>query len=378
VPAAVANAPDPKTISESDVLRFSNWFSVPGGKPSTIRGATADNDGIVHFVLVGDPDATDGLILTSGDARTFAEQSNSLALALRAVCWGSGAAVYVAVGDDARTVAGAQGAYLLSSANAQTWTQRTYPNPPTGGSLGKADALAVCWSESVGKFVAAGGGFTSAGSPNLLAFTRYSSDGITWNDGENLASVNSFNAAIWSDDLSLYVIANSGGATQGNARIYTSPDAINWTLRTAIGGLSSTLSLKALASGAGVAVVGGFESTGSETFIAWSDDGITWNQVDPAFLIELNISAIVWTGFVFIAIGEGKITGGVGSNGMIFSFDGKSWFPLDAGINAANALTWYGKGDFGLIGGPSVDSVNAYIATSLRKSGPPIRFPLAK
>jgi hypothetical protein len=123
----------------------------------------------------------------------------------QSVCWSSELGLFVAVAQFGPHTRG-----VMTSPNGINWTLGYTPD--------QSNFTSVCWSPELGRFVA-------VGNTGLNGMT--SVDGFNW--GYINAPSLSWQSVCWSPELGIFVAAASSGI--GN-RVMTSPDGINWTLRT--------------------------------------------------------------------------------------------------------------------------------------------------
>lgn len=102
---------------------------------------------------------------------------------------------------------------IVTSPTGALWTSRTID-------VGEWEGIA--WSPELEVLVVVGGTYDFNGGGS-----RYSTDGINWNDSGSLPGY-AWKGVTWSSELSLFVAV--GSVTNLDA-IATSPDGINWTLR---------------------------------------------------------------------------------------------------------------------------------------------------
>jgi hypothetical protein len=109
----------------------------------------------------------------------------------------------------------------------------------------------------------------------------------------------------------LYVCLVSGfsdSASTTYSQILTSPDLVNWTVRT----LPGLTQAKSIAYSGSLFVVAG--PLGS---MYTSPDGITWtSRTSPNSSLTWQVNQVLWNGFVFVAIAQGYI---------MYSSDGTTW-----------------------------------------------------
>jgi len=132
---------------------------------------------------------------------------------------------------------------------------------------------AVCWSSTLGKFLAVGYPGQCWTSP----------DGIVWNQNSdnNLSSATSganMRAVVWSPELNIFVAI--GGSAGNNGRAATSPDGITWTNRTSYNSVMSIVNnIFPMAidwNGSQFLAVARSANSSPPARCATSSDGITW------------------------------------------------------------------------------------------------------
>jgi hypothetical protein len=234
------------------------------GSPTTTR-----------IVAVGFQDGTDAYLLTSDDQGvTWAERSNPKNFDLRAVTTGvptgspSVAVRFVAVGAQD----GAD-AYLVTSDDGATWTERSNPR--------HAQLNGVAWSEELGLYCAVG---------NVLSGTTYittSPDGIDWTNRSSASVTVQLNGIVWSADDGLFI----AGATNA---IYKSSDGINWSVAQSVPSLA--VAGGATWSGSIALLVG----TGGSVYT--SSDGEHW--VERTTPDTASLSGAAWNGRCFVCVGS--------------------------------------------------------------------------
>ncbi len=171
------------------------------------------------------------------------------------------------------------------------------------------------------QMTAAGGAFVKcAWSPTLQLFAAVgwsgtnriatSPDGINWT--VRTITNRSWYGIVWADTLGLFVAVDSN-----NARVVTSSDGITWTITDVTGGLAAGHLKVAWSSALGLlAGVGG----ATTQRIATSADGTTWT---PRTTPNSSYEDICWSPELgmFLAVGGG----GAAANGFMTSTNGTSW-----------------------------------------------------
>lgn len=142
-------------------------------------------------------------VMTSPDGVTWTARAHSLATAFAGIAWGAG--VFVAVGGTT--------ASCMTSPDGINWTTRTM----NGAGANWTD---VCWSETLGIFLAVKVGSTSGAY-------QTSPDGITWtnrNPGVSFGDPK----CVYSEDLGLFVTVGNSTTTLSSA------DGATWTPHTTV------------------------------------------------------------------------------------------------------------------------------------------------
>jgi len=139
-----------------------------------------------------------------------------------------------------------------------------------------------------------GGRFVAVGTKGV----EVSADGAAWTPVPLALGFDALVRVAWNGLL--YVAVGDRG------RVYTSPDALEWTLRTT----PTQLDLAGLAAGGGVWVAVGERET-----VLRSTDGLDWDEVH----LESNgyLTSVTWTGSKFVAVGQGGT--------VLVSSDGLDW-----------------------------------------------------
>jgi hypothetical protein len=215
------------------------------------------------------------------------------------LAWGNG--VWVAVGSGANSMA--------YSIDGRHWVGLGVNNPLVEG-------FCVKWNGT--QFVA-GGAPAIATDPVL----QYSSDGITWNNGDLAGSVALTNASMLTWDGTRWYINTSYQALD----MAYSANGINWTQYTPVGiGIKYPLSLEygAPIAGTPVYVLVGRSAVGGLNSIAYSLDAVNW--VNLGVTLELRLDRVAWDGNLFMAVSSDQTI-----NSLVFSPDGVNW--TGAGIN---------------------------------------------
>ena len=195
--------------------------------------------------------------------------------------------------------------FITYSSDGLSWEQTLL----SGGMQG---LRAVTYSD--GKFVAVGTNFA-----RTITFVQVSTDGINWTKYEPFS--NSITPVAIAYGNGLFVAVGDEGIN----RVMTSPNAINWTLRTA----SDNNEWESIAYGNGKFVA--VASTGTNR-VMYSTDGINWTSL----ALNLNSNAITFA--------DGKFT-----TGTYYSTDGINWILTSISTIVPRAIT-YGNGIFVVVG----------------------------
>jgi hypothetical protein len=176
---------------------------------------------------------------TSPDGITWTTRTTASAYSVSGICWSPELGIFVAC-------AGAAGA--LVSSDGTSWTAYSI----SGSAIGNQR---VCWSSELGIFVM---------TNNANGFF-YSNNGTSWTS-VSFTSIGTMQSICWSPELGIFV---TGGYAASTSTFATSPDAINWTVRT------SPVSSQGPANIIWSPELSLFiTASGSYTFS--SSDGITW------------------------------------------------------------------------------------------------------
>jgi hypothetical protein len=135
----------------------------------------------------------------------------------------------------------------------------------------------------------------------------YSIDGIQW-IAINNSLFSHCNRAIWNGSLWVAV-------GQGSYWVATSPDGLNWTGRNSV---LMTECYDIAWNGSCFVAVG---AAGSSR-MATSPDGIVWTSISISSVFSVSIHSIDWTGYVWLAYGEGTNT-----TAISYSQDASIWVP---------------------------------------------------
>jgi hypothetical protein len=216
------------------------------------------------------------------------------------------------------TVSGAPGFLITSSANGKIDTSvdgNTWSQVGGGASLiGTASVL--CYSASLGLWVAAGAAGVVYTSANGTAWTSRTTP-AGWISGSGGAT-----RIVWNPTAALFVVLPA----QPYGKFLTSPDGITWTERTASTAVWRGLSYSAY-DGLWMAC-----SIGGD--IAKSSDGLTWVTSVPATFAGGNDLAVNNSLWVATAIGGAK-------GGIFWSVDkGVTWAPVAVGNHRVANNGW--------------------------------------
>jgi len=194
------------------------------------------------------------------------------------------------------------------------------------------------------------------GSDNGSIYT--SPNGILWKpasqSGNNLNTIYGFvnNRSQEANTTIRSVIVASGLDNHGKGTIGYSYDGIYWN-SSAFNGLNNVVNKVAYNGYQWVAV-----GSGSNGWVATSNDGIHWNNVNNTFMQEGY--DVVWNGTVFVAIGVHY-----GNSISAYSSDGKTWTGSVLNLNGGimGSLTWTGKIWIGYCSGSSVSTT--YVSSDI-------------
>lgn len=237
------------------------------------------------FVAVGVQAVGDAYILKSANTESWTEQSNPQNISLRGVA--SNGSIFCAVGNG-----DGSDAYIITSPDGETWTNR--PNIS-----GNPFYLAVCYGNSL--FVAVGINGDIATSPDAITWTARTTPetvtlrSVTWN-GTNFVAVG--------DDIATDTVY-----------VVTSPTGVTWTKRTTPS--AAPYDLYAVASsGSGILVA--VSPLGGPYALRSTDNGVTWSSVDVSAGGSSPLWSIMWDGSQFIASGSKQLRS---SDGITWTFD---------------------------------------------------------
>lgn len=167
----------------------------------------------------------------------------------------------------------------------------------------------ICWSEENSTFVAV--------SLRLTNGVAKSSNGTTWSTSNTNVMINKI---MWASYLNLYI-----GIEYNSNNIYTSPDGNTWTLR------SSTIPMigNALSINQGCSNKLGIVILPGSTNIAYSYDGITWNNIN---ISNRSIWQVKWIDDLNYFVLTTAI------NIFYISYDGITWISKQSNINSSGTL----------------------------------------
>lgn len=153
--------------------------------------------------------------------------------------------------------------------------------------------------------------------------------GDDWKFSSTIATVNSWRAVAWSPSLGLFVAVSESGT--GN-RVMSSPDGINWTLRTS----AADASWQGLAWSPSLGLFVAVGDSGTTSCVMTSPNGINWTIRTGA--AALSWRAVTWSPSLglFVAVASS----GTG-NRVMTSTNGTSWTArTSAANNDWRAVTW--------------------------------------
>lgn len=152
-------------------------------------------------------------------------------------------------------------------------------------------------------------GTVAEGSGATGGIIMTSDDRVAWNISYS-GNVCSLVAIVWNGNKFVAV----GKDADGNGRVITSQDGLNWTVHSQLipGGGPESIAWD------------GFQFAGvGSTYIFTSDDGINWTYITSPASPE-TLSCIIWTGDMFIAVGSMGV--------VLTSPDGTTWTSRTSGI----------------------------------------------
>jgi hypothetical protein len=260
----------------------------PSGELTGVNQATAYSTSLKIYAVV-----SDGFIYTTPDLMTFT--TFTVPNGWSSITYSESLDLFVAV---ARTGTDR----VVTSTDGVTWTHRT---PSSDDDWNK-----VIWIEDLGLFVAVG----SSGAGRVMT----SPDGITWT-GETASQANSWQSVAWSSSLGLMVAVSSDGAN----RVMTSPNSIAWTNQVSVvSNWQDVTFSEDLTLYVAVSLLSGIQT---------SPDGINWTVRSST--VAFALSSVVWASGpnLFVAVSSDSITG----MGSILSYDGITW------VNRSGSTDYY-------------------------------------
>jgi hypothetical protein len=326
------------------------------GLQAVCWGVPAGSNGLfvaVGLFAVGSPTG-DAYIVSSPDGITWTERTNPQNFDLYGVIFAGGQ--FVAVGE-ITTASPSQGSYILTSPDGVTWTQRSNPGRQRLRAIAYGEPTA---SPTEGLYVAVGDNDSSSDSLILT-----SPDGITWTERSNPRIALELQGVCWTGELFVAVgQAALASPTEGGAYVITSPDGITWTNHTN----PRDTNLTAVASnGRGLVIAVGAYNFDTENayIIGSSDGGITWEELEhQSQAASTQLNGICWNGSIFVAVGNWN---GTNTDAFIAtSADGLVWSEKpNPRQSSLTAVCWNGNA-FVAVG--STDGTDAYIIKSLQIS----------
>ena len=178
------------------------------------------------------------------------------------------------------------------------------------------DFKGVCFSESLGMFVAVG--------YNSTNFIQSSSDGLNWVNSTAGAGVGNLFNVCFSESLCMFVAVGYGATNN----IQYSSDGTNWApLNAAEGSLTGVCFSESL---------GMFVAVGSETTnnIQYSYNGTTWTAISPYSNGNLNEVCFSESLGMFVAVGSGSL------NNIQYSYNGINWTGIRVALGNLNGVTF--------------------------------------
>ena len=131
---------------------------------------------------------------------------------------------------------------------------------------------------------------------------------------------------IYAADVDLFVVVGGSGGRPG---VWTSADGLTWTERSGsvAGSSTATSALSGVARGNGVFVaVGGYEDSPTTGVVYTSPDAINWTK---RTFVGGGLRDVCWTGVLFVAVGCSS-AGSKTAGGIYTSPDGVTWTPQSA------------------------------------------------
>lgn len=210
--------------------------------------------------------------------------------------------------------------YMLSS-DGMNWTQYS-----PGYTIN-----AMCWCRELGIFCG------PAGSGGVVI----SSDGIIWTT-YSLPVATPWARICWSPELRLFVCVTNSPGANGNT-VCTSPDGINWTLRSTPA--TANIGWISICWSAELGLFCAVANSGSERIMT-SPDGVTWTT----YPTSTNFADVCWSSELgmFVAVAYGF---------WWWSFDGAAWTRSNISTGPSLCVCWCPE--LGLFVGPSGSYVYA-------------------
>jgi len=274
---------------ESYAPAASGPMSQGGWSPSTTPTVRQWNDvafgkgpGIPNglFVAVGHS----GSIMTSQDGSSWSYQVIGSAHNFQAVCWSPTLGKFLAIeGDNQRT---------YSSSNGITWTRE-------GDFTDHHNWMDVCWATPTA--LMPGGMFCAVGKNNSGNRVNISTTGTSWT---NVSVSRELTSVCWSPTLELFCAVANGSPAAG--QVLTSPDGVNWTPQTAAANLSWTSVCWSEDLGLFCAVAS--NASGGQQVMT-SANGTLWTLRTPASVRQW--TSVCWSPELakFIAVAQDGTTG---------------------------------------------------------------------
>jgi hypothetical protein len=267
------------------------WKVIDPASASALTDVTSS--GSVHIAVGGN-----GLVLRSADSDNWDKVETPATHSLKRVEWFD--TLFIAVGS---------GEYIMTSPDGLIWTERR---------SGHIMRNMCDVTRANNEFVAIGG--HHAEGATVLGDVRTSTDGADWNHVD-IAFEGWMNGVAWTGEQFVSVGYRSGPE---NYSIWTSADAIEWTLRRIEFVLSFTEDI-CWSGDLLVAVVGTRPGR-----ILTSPDGMQWTGREQNN--DSRLSGICWTGDQFVT---------VGSDGLILtSNDGITWKSRETGSTTGLRGVW--------------------------------------
>lgn len=190
----------------------------------------------------------------------------------------------------------------------------------------------------------AGANLLGCTSTNTWSLLGGGGAGVTWT-GRSVVN-GSFKSVTYAPDIKLWVAVDNGHATQ---RVMTSPDGMNWTLRTSPSG--SDWQSVTYGNGLFVAVA---ENEAVNPKVMTSPDGITWTTRTASSLAR-QWKAVAYGkdasgGHLYVAVAD---DGSAADGAVMTSPDGITWTARTASANAVWNDVAYGNGLWVAVAGDS-------------------------